>query len=157
MIRIGSGIDAHQLVAGRPLILGGVTIPHDMGLEGHSDGDALLHAVMDALLGAARLGDLGQHFPSGDERYRGADSRILLRVVRDLLTEQHCAIENIDATVIAQAPRIGPFKEQMAANIAADLCIDIDQVSVKATTTDELGAFGRKEGIAAHAVALISR
>ncbi len=155
--RIGHGFDVHQLVSGRRCIIGGVDIPFDRGLLGHSDADVLLHAICDALLGAAALGDIGRHFPDTDPRYQGIDSRALLRQVGALLTAGGYAIGNIDATVIAQAPRMAPHIGAMVANIAADLAIATDQVNVKATTTEQLGFTGRGEGIAAEAVCMIVR
>jgi len=155
--RIGHGFDVHQLVSGRRCIIGGVDIPFDRGLLGHSDADVLLHAICDALLGAAALGDIGRHFPDTDARYKGIDSRALLRQVGTLLTAGGYAIANIDATVIAQAPRMAPHIGAMVANIAADLAIATDQVNVKATTTEQLGFTGRGEGIAAEAVCMIVR
>ncbi len=154
-MRIGHGYDVHQLVAGRVLILGGVTIPHAKGLMGHSDADALIHAICDACLGAAGLGDIGYHFPDSDAQYRNIDSRVLLRKVRELLDTEGFRIANVDSTVIAQAPRLAPYIEQMAANIAVDLGIERKQVNVKATTTERLGFAGREEGIAAHAMVLL--
>jgi len=154
-LRIGQGFDVHALVAGRRLVLGGVVIPFDRGLEGHSDADVLLHAVIDALLGAAALGDIGRHFPDTDARYRDADSRALLRAVRAKLAQARLRACNVDATVIAQAPRLAPHVDAMVANIAADLGLARDRVNVKATTTEKLGFTGRGEGIAAMAVALI--
>jgi 2-C-methyl-D-erythritol 2,4-cyclodiphosphate synthase len=153
--RIGQGFDVHALVAGRRLVLGGVVIPFDRGLEGHSDADVLLHAVIDALLGAAALGDIGRHFPDTDARYRDADSRALLREVRAKLAQARLRACNVDATVIAQAPRLAPHVDAMVANIAADLGLARDRVNVKATTTEKLGFTGRGEGIAAMAVALL--
>lgn len=155
-MRIGSGYDVHRLTEGRKLILGGVEIPHDRGLLGHSDADVLLHAVMDALLGAAGLGDIGLHFPDSDEQYAGVSSRILLRKVSQLLEEKGYLVENIDATVIAQKPKIRPYIAQMQQNIADDLGIDPGQVNVKATTEEHLGFTGREEGIAANAVCLLT-
>ncbi len=155
--RIGHGFDVHQLVSGRRCIIGGVDIPYDRGLLGHSDADVLLHAICDALLGAAALGDIGRHFPDSDPRYQGIDSRALLRQVGALLTSGGYAIANIDATVIAQAPRMAPHIGAMVANIASDLAIATDQVNVKATTTEQLGFTGRGEGIAAEAVCMIVR
>ena len=152
-MRIGQGFDVHALVPGRRLVLGGVTIPYEKGLDGHSDADVLLHAICDALLGAAALGDLGRHFPDSDEKYKGADSRMLLRKVREL-TKQF-EIVNVDATIIAQAPRMAPHIQAMVRNIAADLGISAGAVNVKATTTERLGSTGRGEGIAAQAVVLI--
>jgi 2-C-methyl-D-erythritol 2,4-cyclodiphosphate synthase len=155
MMRIGHGYDVHQLVAGRDLILGGVKIPHAKGLLGHSDADVLLHAICDACLGAAGLGDLGRHFPDTDPRYKGINSRDLLRRVEALLDESGWRLENVDSTLIAQTPRLATYIPQMIANIAADLGISIDCVNVKATTTEKLGFTGREEGIAAHAVVLL--
>jgi len=152
-MRVGQGFDVHALVTGRKLVIGGVTIPYHLGLEGHSDADVLLHAICDALLGAAALGDIGRHFPDSDSRYSGADSRALLRAIRQM-TKQH-KIVNVDATVIAQAPRMAPHIPAMTRNIAADLEIAPDAVNVKATTTESLGFTGRGEGIAAQAVVLI--
>lgn len=155
MIRIGHGFDVHQLVAGRPCIIGGVNIPYEKGLDGHSDADVLLHAICDALLGAAALGDIGKHFPNTDERYRGIDSRQLLRHVVNLLKHKRYSIVNIDATVIAEAPKMAAHIAQMCANIAQDCNLMLDAVNVKATTTEKLGFTGRGEGIAAEAVCLI--
>lgn len=154
-MRVGQGFDVHALVAGRKLVLGGVEIAHDKGLAGHSDADVLLHAVCDALLGAAALGDIGRHFPDSDPRYQGADSRALLRDVARKLAAAGWHAVNVDATVIAQAPRIAPYLARMVANIAADLSMAPGTVNVKATTTERLGFAGRGEGIAAQAVALI--
>jgi 2-C-methyl-D-erythritol 2,4-cyclodiphosphate synthase len=155
MIRIGQGFDVHQLVEGRRCVIGGVDIPHDKGLEGHSDADVLLHAICDALLGAAALGDIGKHFPNTDERYKDIDSRQLLTHVAKLLQAKHFSIVNIDATVIAEAPKLAPYIDQMRANIASDCQVLLDTVNVKATTTEKLGFTGRGEGIAAEAVCLI--
>lgn len=155
MMRIGHGYDVHRLVEGRKLILGGVEIPHSLGLLGHSDADVLLHAVCDALLGAAALGDIGKHFPDSDPAYKGIDSTLLLKHCGNLLTEQGYSVGNIDATVIAQKPKLAPFIPAMREKIAACLGIDIRQVNVKATTEEHLGFSGREEGIASHAVALI--
>ena len=155
--RIGQGYDVHRLVAGRPLILGGVTVPFERGLLGHSDADVLLHAVMDALLGAAALGDIGHLFPDTDPRYAGADSRELLREVAKVLAEAGYAVGNVDATLVAQRPRIAPYVPQMRENLASDLGLALDAVSVKATTEEGLGFTGRGEAMAAHAVALIWR
>jgi 2-C-methyl-D-erythritol 2,4-cyclodiphosphate synthase len=152
-MRIGQGFDVHALVPGRRLVVGGVTVPHEKGLEGHSDADVLLHAVCDALLGAAALGDIGRHFPDTDAAYAGADSRQLLREVKNKLGKYR--IVNIDATILAQAPRMAPHVPQMVRNIASDLGIDPAAVNIKATTTEELGFIGRAEGIAAQAVVLI--
>jgi 2-C-methyl-D-erythritol 2,4-cyclodiphosphate synthase len=154
-LRIGNGFDVHALVAGRPLILGGVTIPHARGLAGHSDADVLLHAIADAILGALALGDLGKHFPDTDARWRGADSRTLLRHVFALAFDAGWELCNVDATLIAQAPKIAPHVPQMRANIAQDLTCDEGRVSVKATTTERLGFTGREEGIAALATVLL--
>jgi len=152
-MRIGQGFDVHALVPGRKLVIGGVTIPHHLGLDGHSDADVLLHAICDALLGAAALGDIGRHFPDSDSRYKGADSRVLLRAVRGMLKAQK--IVNVDATIIAQAPRMAPHILAMTRNIADDLEVAPESVNVKATTTESLGFTGRGEGIAAQAVVLI--
>ncbi|HXF79807.1 MAG TPA: 2-C-methyl-D-erythritol 2,4-cyclodiphosphate synthase [Usitatibacter sp.] len=154
-MRIGQGFDVHALVTGRKLVVGGVEIAHDKGLLGHSDADVLLHAICDALLGAAALGDIGRHFPDSDPRYKGVDSRELLRHVAALLKERKLIVSNVDATVIAQAPRMAPHIPKMVANIAADLGIDPGRVNVKATTTEGLGFTGRGEGIAAQAVCLV--
>ena len=156
-LRIGHGYDVHRLTEGRALILGGVTIPYEKGLLGHSDADVLLHAVMDALLGAAALGDIGQHFPDSDERYKGISSVELLKEVGKILQENGYLIENIDSTVIAQRPKLLPYRPQMAKNIADALGIEPDQVSVKATTEEGLGFTGSGEGIAAHSVCLLRR
>lgn len=154
-LRIGQGVDAHRLAAGRPLRLGGLEIPHDRGLEGHSDGDVLLHAVTSALLGALGEGDLGTWFPSGDERWRGADSGALLARVVARVAERGLALGNLDATVIAQEPRLAPHREAMAVRLAALLGVAPERVNVKVTSTDRLGAIGRGEGIAAEAVVLL--
>ena len=153
--RIGHGFDVHQLVPGRALIIGGVKIDHPRGLLGHSDADVLLHAIADALLGAAGLGDIGKHFPDSDARYKGIDSRALLRQVAAKISAAGFAVGNIDATIIAQAPKMAPHISAMAANVAADLGVDASQVNVKATTTEQLGFAGRGEGIAAEAVCLL--
>lgn len=154
-MRIGTGFDVHALVLGRKLIIGGVDIPFDRGLDGHSDADVLLHAITDALLGAAGLGDIGRHFPDTDARYKGADSRVLLREVGRMLSDKAWAIVNIDATIIAQAPKMAPHAAAMVANIAADLDLPLSAINIKAKTTERLGFTGRGEGIAADAVALI--
>ena len=154
-MRIGQGYDVHALVAGRKLIVGGVEIAHDKGLLGHSDADVLLHAICDALLGAAALGDIGRHFSDSDARYKGIDSRELLRHVAALVRAQGYRIGNVDATIIAEAPRMAPHIPKMVENIAADLGIEPAAVNVKATTTEKLGFIGRGEGIAAQAVCLI--
>ena len=155
-MRIGQGFDVHPLVEGRKLILGGVEIAYHKGLEGHSDADVLLHAVCDALLGAAGLGDIGRHYPDTDASYAGADSRGLLRDVASKLAARNLRVINIDATILAQAPRMAPHMPRMAANIAADLGIEPAAVNIKATTTESLGFVGRLEGIAAQAVALLA-
>ena len=156
-IRIGHGFDVHPLVQGRQCVIGGVDIPYSKGLDGHSDADVLLHAICDALLGAASLGDIGKHFSNTDSRYKDIDSRELLRHVTALLKEKHYAIVNIDATIIAEAPKMAPYITQMRSHIAADAGVDIDSINVKATTTECLGFTGRGEGIAAEAVCLIQR
>ena len=153
--RTGNGFDVHALVSGRPLVIGGVTIPLDRGLQGHSDADVLLHAIADGILGALALGDLGTHFPDTDARWKGADSRSLLRHVMSLANQRGYVIGNVDSTVIAQVPRLAPFVGEMRNLIAADLGCDPDQVSVKATTTERLGFAGREEGIAAIATVLL--
>lgn len=154
-MRVGQGFDVHQLVAGRKLVIGGVEIAHEKGLLGHSDADVLLHAICDALLGAAALGDIGRHFPDSDARYKGIDSRELLRHVAALVKDKGYRVGNVDATIIAEAPRMAPHIPKMCANIAADLGIAVGLVNVKATTTEKLGFAGRGEGIAAQAVCLI--
>ena len=156
-IRVGTGFDVHALVAGRRLVLGGVTIPFERGLDGHSDADALLHAVCDAVLGALAAGDIGAHFPDSDSRYKDADSRDLLRAAWQHATAAGYSLGNVDATVVAQAPKLAPFLRQMCANIAADLRATVEQVNVKATTTETLGFPGRGEGIAAMATVLLVR
>lgn len=155
-MRIGHGFDAHCFTADRPLILGGVSIPHEQGLEAHSDGDVVVHALCDALLGAAGMGDIGRHFPDTDAAYAGIDSRILLRKVVDALAEQNLTVGNADMTVIAQQPRLGGYIQRMAEILASDLDIDASLVNVKATTTEKMGFTGRGEGIAAHAVVLLN-
>ena len=157
MIRIGHGFDVHQLVTGRKCIIGGVEIAHDKGLLGHSDADVLLHAICDALLGAAGLGDIGRHFPDTDAQYQGADSRELLRKVVSLLKNAGFSVGNIDTTIIAQAPKMAPHIPQMVAHIAADCNVELSRINVKATTTEKLGFTGRGEGIAAEAVCLIQQ
>ena len=154
-IRIGHGFDVHPLVTGRKCVMGGVDIPFEKGLDGHSDADVLLHAICDALLGAAALGDIGQHFPPSDSRYQGIDSRQLLRHVVSLLQAKGYAINNIDSTVMCELPKLSPYTLQMRSNIAQDCQVSIDAVNVKATTTEKLGFTGRGEGIAAEAVCLI--
>ncbi|MCX8098910.1 MAG: 2-C-methyl-D-erythritol 2,4-cyclodiphosphate synthase [Casimicrobiaceae bacterium] len=153
--RVGIGFDVHRLVAGRRCVIGGVDIPHEKGLLGHSDADVLLHAIADALLGAASLGDIGQHFPDTDPAYQGADSRALLRCVVERIAQAGYRVGNIDATVVAQRPRLAPYVAQMRRNIAADCAVAVECVNVKATTTERLGFVGREEGIAAQAVALL--
>jgi len=157
MMRIGQGFDVHALVAGRRLVIGGVDIPYERGLLGHSDADVLLHAICDALLGAAALGDIGMHFPDNDPKYAEIDSRELLRSVAKKVGLAGYRIVNVDATIIAQAPRMAPHVPKMIGNIAADLGLNPSQVNVKATTTEGLGYAGRGEGIAAQAIALIER
>ena len=154
-MRIGHGYDVHKLVECRDLILSGVQIPHHLGLLGHSDADVLLHAVMDALLGAAGLRDIGYHFPDTDAQYKGADSRVLLRTVRKLLDEKGYRISNVDVTLLAQKPKLKPYIPQMMENIAADLALDISRVNVKATTEEGLGFTGTEQGMACHAVCLL--
>ena len=154
-MRIGHGYDVHKLIEGRRLIVGGVEIPHTMGLLGHSDADVLLHAISDALLGACAMGDIGKLFPDTDDRWEGADSLVLLREVVKKINENGFYIENIDSTLIAQKPKMSPYIEQMRANIADACGVDISAVSVKATTEEKLGFTGREEGISAHAVALM--
>ena len=154
-MRIGHGYDVHKLVEGRDLILGGVKIDYELGLLGHSDADVLLHAVSDALLGAAGLRDIGYHFPDTDPKYKGADSRVLLREVRQKVADAGYRISNVDVTMIAQKPKLKPHIEQMMANIAADLQIDVSRVNVKATTEEKLGFTGSGEGMSCHAVCLL--
>ena len=156
-IRVGHGFDVHQLVPGRALTIGGVKIEHDRGLLGHSDADVLLHAISDALLGAAGMGDIGKHFPDSDVRYKGIDSRELLRFVAGKIAAGGFSIGNVDATIIAQAPKMAPHIVSMIGNIAADLGVDASQINVKATTTEKLGFTGRGEGIAAEAVCLLGQ
>ncbi|KRQ86387.1 2-C-methyl-D-erythritol 2,4-cyclodiphosphate synthase [Caloramator mitchellensis] len=154
-MRVGHGYDVHKLVEGRKLILGGVEIPHEKGLLGHSDADVLAHAIMDAILGAAALGDIGKHFPDTDDKFKGADSIKLLEHVGMLINEKKYTISNIDSTIIAQRPKLAPYIEKMRKNIANALNIEEDQVNIKATTEEGLGFTGKGEGIASHAVALI--
>ena len=156
-MRIGHGFDVHALVVGRPCIIGGVNVPYAKGLDGHSDADVLLHAICDALLGAAALGDIGQHFPPTDERFKGIDSRQLLLHVVALLHERGYKVVNIDSTVICELPKLSPHTAQMRALIAADCQVSLDAINVKATTTEKLGFTGRGEGIAAEAVCLIAQ
>jgi 2-C-methyl-D-erythritol 2,4-cyclodiphosphate synthase len=157
LIRVGHGYDVHALVAERRLVLGGVEIPHRLGLAGHSDADVLIHAVCDALFGAAGQGDIGRHFPDSDPQYAGIESRILLRKTGELLRQQGWRVGNLDATIIAQAPRLAPYIGTMCANLAADLQVDPAMVNVKATTTEKLGFIGREQGIAVESVVLIER
>ncbi|MFA7496610.1 MAG: 2-C-methyl-D-erythritol 2,4-cyclodiphosphate synthase [Acidithiobacillus sp.] len=154
-MRIGHGFDVHALVPERLLILGGVTVPYALGLAGHSDADVLLHAICDALLGAAALGDIGRHFPDTDPRFAGADSRDLLRHCYALLRAEGFVLGNVDATIVCQSPKLAPYIAQMREHIAADLAVDLGAINIKATTTEHLGYAGRGEGIAAHAIALI--
>lgn len=156
-MRIGHGYDVHRLTEGRKLILGGVEVPHTLGLLGHSDADVLTHAVMDALLGAAALGDIGRHFPDTDPAYAGADSLKLLDHVVDLLEERGWQVANVDATILAQKPKLAPYIEAMRDNLAARMKVERDRVNVKATTEERLGFTGAEEGIAAHAVCLLER
>ena len=156
-MRVGIGYDVHRLTEGRKLILGGVDIPHEKGLLGHSDADVLIHAICDALLGAAALGDIGRHFPDNDASYKNIDSMILLGRVKELISENGYEISNIDATVVCQRPKLAPHIEQMVKNISNCLELEYSQVNIKATTTETLGFEGRKEGISSHAVCLIKR
>ena len=155
-MRIGQGFDVHAFAEGRKLVIGGVDIPYNRGLLGHSDADVLLHAICDALLGAAALGDIGRHFPDTDPRYKGIDSRALLRHVAGLISKHGYRVNNIDATIIAQAPKMAPHVAAMIENIATDLGIAADRVNIKATTTEKLGFTGREEGIAAQAICLLT-
>ncbi|HET8876803.1 MAG TPA: 2-C-methyl-D-erythritol 2,4-cyclodiphosphate synthase [Casimicrobiaceae bacterium] len=155
-MRFGNGFDVHAFAEGRPLVIGGVSVPHDRGLAGHSDADVLLHAITDAILGALALGDLGRHFPDSDARWKGIDSRRMLRDVAAMMSAARYTIGNVDATVIAQSPRLAPFVDAMRMNIAHDLGCDLSQVSVKATTTERLGFAGREEGMAALATVLLA-
>ena len=156
-LRVGHGYDVHRLKTGRALILGGVTIPYDLGLDGHSDADVLTHAIMDAHLGAAAAGDIGKLFPDNDEVFRGISSLELLRRVKLHLAEKNYRIVNVDATIVAQAPKLSPYREAMRENLAKVMEVDVEQVSVKATTEEHLGFTGKGEGIAAHAICLIER
>ena len=155
-MRIGHGYDTHRFVEGRPLVLGGVDIPHDKGLLAHSDGDVVIHALCDALLGAAALGDIGAHFPDTDKDFENIDSRILLRRVRELLAQKSCTVVNADITIIAEVPKMAPHIGAMRDNLAADLAVGRDAINVKATTNEKMGFTGNCEGIAVHAVVLIS-
>ena len=154
-MRIGHGYDAHVFTEGRPLILGGVSIPYEKGLAAHSDGDAVIHAVCDALLGAAALGDIGSYFPDTEQEYKDINSRILLRKVVDLLTEKNFSIINLDITILAQAPKMAPYIPTMRENLANDTRTNVQAINVKATTTEGMGFIGRKEGLAVHAVTLL--
>jgi len=156
-MRIGHGYDVHRFAENRALIIGGETIPHTHGLEAHSDGDVLIHAICDALLGAAGLWDIGHHFPDTDARFKNIDSRELLRRVISDLAERGWQVSNIDSTVVAQAPKLAPFIPAMREKLAMDLAVDVDAINVKATTTEKLGFIGRQEGISAHVVALINK
>ena len=156
-LRIGHGYDVHRFSDGRKLIVGGVTIPYELGLLGHSDADVLLHAISDALLGAAALGDIGKHFPDTDEKYKGADSRVLLREVVALIGNKGYSVSNIDATIVMQKPKLAPFIDAMRKNIAEDCGVEIDAINVKATTEEKLGFTGDLSGAAAHAVCIIKR
>ncbi|MEX2353846.1 MAG: 2-C-methyl-D-erythritol 2,4-cyclodiphosphate synthase, partial [Gammaproteobacteria bacterium] len=151
-MRIGHGYDAHAFTAGRPLILGGVTIPHDQGLKAHSDGDAVIHALCDALLGAAAMGDIGTFFPDTDKQYANADSRIFLKKVISILEDKDHTVSNVDITILAQAPKLLPYIKDMRINLAEDMHIPVDNINIKATTTEGMGFVGRKEGIAVYAV-----
>jgi len=155
-MRIGHGYDAHVFTSGKPLILGGVTIPHEYGLKAHSDGDAVIHALCDAMLGAAALGDIGTHFPDTDASYANIDSRILLRKIVTIFAEKELIISNADITVVAQAPKLLPYITQMRTNLADDMDIPVGHINIKATTTEGMGFVGRKEGLAVYAVVLIS-
>lgn len=157
MLRIGHGYDVHAFADNRRCIIGGVDIPYEKGLLGHSDADVLLHAIADSLLGAAAMGDIGKHFPDTDPEFEGADSLVLLKYVVKLISDKGYSVNNIDATVIAQAPKIAPHIERMRANIADVLCVDVDCVNVKATTEEKLGFTGRKEGVSAHCVCLLEK
>ncbi|MBQ6973725.1 MAG: 2-C-methyl-D-erythritol 2,4-cyclodiphosphate synthase [Oscillospiraceae bacterium] len=156
-LRVGHGYDVHRLVSDRKLILGGVEIPYETGLEGHSDADVLTHAVMDALLGACGLGDIGRHFPDSDDRYRGISSLVLLDHVATLLREKGFGVVNVDVTLIAQAPKVGPYRQQMVDNLASHMGVSPDQINVKATTEEHLGFTGSGEGMACNAVALVEK
>ncbi len=156
-IRVGSGYDVHALVKGRPLILGGVIIPHEYGLAGHSDADTVIHAIVDALLGAAALGDIGMHFPSSDPCWKDQPSSVFLDYTYNLLRKHSWTIGNIDITIVTEQPRLSPYREAMCTHLATNLHLDLEQVSIKLTTTDGLGFAGRREGIACYAVALIER
>ena len=154
-MRIGHGYDTHRFVGGRPLVLGGVNVPHDQGLLAHSDGDVVIHALCDALLGAAALGDIGAHFPDTSKDFENIDSRVLLRRVQALLTQKNLEMVNADITIIAEEPRMAPHIDTMRDNLASDLSVPVDAVNVKATTNEKMGSIGNREGIAVHAVVLI--
>ncbi len=156
-MRIGSGYDVHAFAPNRPLVLGGVTIPFDLGLSGHSDGDTVIHAIVDALLGASALGDIGKYFPSSDARWKNQPGSVFLDYIYSMLSQQNWAISNIDATIVTERPKLSPYIETMRMYIATHLHLSLEQVSIKATTTDGLGFAGRQEGIACYAVALIER
>lgn len=156
-IRVGHGYDVHRFAEERKLILGGVEIPYELGLSGHSDADVLIHALMDAMLGAAGLGDIGKHFPDTDNKYKGISSMILLKKVKELIEEEGYSLSNADITIVAQKPKLAPYIEQMKKNIASVLCTDVSDINVKATTEEHLGFTGRLEGISSHAVVLISK
>jgi len=156
-MRIGLGYDVHKLVEGRPLIIGGVNVPHEKGLLGHSDADVLIHAIMDGMLGALALGDIGKHFPDTDEKYKGADSMKLLEYVNHLINEKGYEINNIDSIIVAQSPKMAPHIEQMRRNIATVLNTDIDNISVKATTEEGLGFTGEKQGISSQSICLLNK
>ena len=156
-IRVGHGYDVHRFAEGRKLILGGVEIPYELGLSGHSDADVLIHALMDAMLGAAGLGDIGKHFPDTDNKYKGISSMILLKKVKELIEEEGYSLSNADITVVAQKPKLAPYIDQIKKNIASVLCTDVSDINVKATTEEHLGFTGRLEGISSHAVVLISK
>ena len=156
-IRVGHGYDVHRFAEERKLILGGVEIPYELGLLGHSDADVLIHALMDAMLGAAGLGDIGKHFPDTDNKYKGISSMILLKKVKELIEEEGYSLSNADITVVAQKPKLAPYIDQIKKNIALALCTDVSDINVKATTEEHLGFTGRLEGISSHAVVLISK
>jgi 2-C-methyl-D-erythritol 2,4-cyclodiphosphate synthase len=156
-MRVGIGYDVHKLCENRKLILGGVDIPHEKGLLGHSDADVLVHAIMDALLGAAAMGDIGKHFPDNDQSFKNINSMLLLKNVYELLLKEDYIISNIDATVVCQRPKLAPYIEQMRKNVSDVLKLDVNQVNIKATTTETLGFEGRKEGISSHAICLIHK
>ena len=156
-IRVGHGYDVHRFAEGRKLILGGVEIPYELGLSGHSDADVLIHALMDAMLGAAGLGDIGKHFPDTDDKYKGISSMLLLKEVKKLVEKEGYSLSNADITVVAQKPKLAPYIDQIKKNIALALCTDVSDINVKATTEEHLGFTGRLEGISSHAAVLISK